>query len=103
MTTFHILKDLDTGDYMPNPLGRGGRGGTHQELVKAGSGIPPRLFTSSQAAFSALRWWSRGITSVTQVCSSSLFEGECDEQWHTKPVPERKLRNMDVVEVEVDL
>jgi len=47
MTTFYIIKDLDTGDYMPNPLGRGGRGGTHQELVPAGSGVPPRLYTSS--------------------------------------------------------
>ena len=104
MTVFHILKDLDTGDYMPNPLGRGGRGGTHQELAPAGSGVPPRLYTSKQAAFSSLRWWLRGVTSVTTQCWSDPFEGgECDESWHTEPVPERRLRNMDVIEMEIDL
>ncbi|UFK26614.1 hypothetical protein [Roseobacter phage RDJL3] len=104
MTTFYIIKDLDTGDYMPNPLGRGGRGGTHQELAPAGSGVPPRLYTSSQSAFASLRWWLKGRTSVTQVCYSDPFEGsECDESWHTEDVPERRLKNMDVVELEIDL
>ena len=102
MTTFWIIRDLDTGEYMPNPLGRGGRGGTHQELVAAGSGVPPRLYTSRGAALNSLRWWARGRTSVTTVGWSDPFEGsECDESWHTEPVPERRLRRMNAQPVEV--
>lgn len=104
MATFYIIKDLDTGDYMPNALGRGGRGGTHRELVRAGCGLPPRLYHTKVGAFASLRWWLRGKTSVSQVCYSDPFEGsECDERWHTEDVPERRQRNMDVVSVELDV
>jgi hypothetical protein len=104
MATFYIIKDLDTGDYMPPPLGRAGRGGTHQELVPAGSGAPPRLYHTQAGAFASLRWWLQGRTSVSQTCYSDPFEGgECDESWHTEDVPERRQRNMDVVLVELDV
>lgn len=104
MTVFHIIKDLDTGDYMPNPFGRHGRGGTHQELVSRNSGVPPRLYVSRQAALASLRWWLRGRTSVTCQCWSDPFEGgECDTSWHTELVPGRILRRMEVVEMELDL
>lgn len=103
MATFYIVKDLDTGDYMPNALGRGGRGGTHQELVKAGSGLPPRLYHTQTGAFVSLRWWLQGRVSVSRTVYSDFEDYDVDESWHTEDVPERRQRNMGVVTIELDV
>lgn len=100
MVTFYIVKDLDTGDYIHNQCERS-RGFTNDELARANSGARPRLFTSQASAFAALRWWLAGRTSVMQVGSFEF--GDCDESWHTEEVPERKLKNMDVVPLELDI
>lgn len=103
MPIFYIIKDLDTGDYMPPAMGRAGRGGTHQELLPAGCGLPPRLYHTQAGAFASLRWWLQGRTSVSRTGFSSFEDYDVDESWHTEDVPERRQRNMDVVPVEIDV
>lgn len=104
MATFYVIKDLDTGDYMPPPLGRAGRGGTHQELLPAGCGLPPRLYNTQAGARASLRWWLKGRTSVSLTGHNDPWgDSDVDESWHTEDVPGRRQRNMDVVPIELDI
>lgn len=89
------------GWYIPVPLGRNGRGGTHCELVPPDSGLAPRLFNNEASAKAALRWWLRGAVSVSWRRASS-FDGDDDwEDWHVEPKPERLERNVAVVSLRI--
>lgn len=95
---FYALK-ADNGWYVPHPLGRNGRGGTHVELVNPASGIAPRLFNNEGSAKAALRWWLSGAVSVNRSVSREFDD---DETWHTEVKPERYHHNVQVVSVKIE-
>lgn len=86
-------------------LGKG-RGYTHIDfpLEKYLEGVPPRLFLSEHGAKAARTWWLKGRTSVTMCRSSSPWdEGDFYETWNTNHAPERKLEDMKVVEIVLNI
>lgn len=98
---FYALK-ADNGWYIPHPLGRNGRGGTHVELVDPASGIAPRLFSNEASAKAALRWWLSGAVHVTYKVRGIFEDEETDEDWHTEVKPERHRYNVQVVPVRIE-
>lgn len=99
---FYALK-ADNGWYIPHPIGRNGRGGTHVELVDPASGIAPRLFNNEGSAKAALSWWLGGPVSVSRSVSRGLDnEWDDDETWHTEVRPERYHHNVRVVLVRIE-
>ena len=98
---FYALK-ADNGWYIPHPLGRNGRGGTHVELVSPASGIAPRLFNNEGSAKAALRWWLSGAVHVTYKVRSTFDDEWGDETWHTEVKPERHHFNVRVVLVRIE-
>ena len=98
---FYALK-ADNGWYIPHPLGRNGRGGTHVELVDPASGIAPRLFNNEASAKAALRWWLGGAVSVNRSVSRGFDDEWDDETWHTEVKPERHHYNVQVVPVRIE-
>ena len=98
---FYALK-ADNGWYIPHPLGRNGRGGTHVELVDPASGIAPRLFNNEGSAKAALRWWLRGAVHVVYKVRGTFEDEMADEDWHIEARPERYHHNVRVVLVRID-
>lgn len=98
---FYALK-ADNGWYIPHPIGRNGRGGTHVELVSPASGIAPRLFNNEGSAKAALSWWLGGPVSVSRSVSRGLDNEWDDETWHTEVKPERYHHNVRVVLVRIE-
>jgi hypothetical protein len=98
---FYALK-ADNGWYIPHPLGRNGRGGTHVELVDPTSGIAPRLFNNEASAKAALRWWLGGAVHVAYKVRDILDDEVTDENWHTEVKPERHHHNVQVVPVRIE-
>lgn len=98
---FYALK-AENGWYIPRPLGRNGRGGTHVELVDPASGIAPRLFSNEASAKAALRWWLGGTVSVSRYVSCGFDDEWDDETWHTEVKPERHHFNVQVVPVRIE-
>ena len=98
---FYALK-ADNGWYIPRPLGRNGRGGTHVELVSPASGIAPRLFNNEGSAKAALRWWLSGKVHVRVHGTGGFDDWEQDETWYTEAQPERYHHNVKVVSVRIE-
>lgn len=95
----YAIKHVPTGQFLPAPSGRNGRGGSHMEPVKVSAASPPRLFHTEAAAKIALTYWLRGIVTVTYGYGNEW--GECDESWHTEPQPHRKREEMAIVPIEL--
>ena len=95
--TRYAIQHLPTGRLLPNPRGRGGRGGTFTEFSDAG---PPRLFEKRSSAESALHWWLKGKIIVGQ---SDFFDLDVDETWTTVPQAHRKANECAVVEVKIQI
>ena len=98
---FYALK-ADNGWYVPHPLGRNGRGGTHVELVDPASGIAPRLFSNEVSAKAALRWWLSGKVHVRVHGTGGFDDWDQDETWYTEAQPERYHYNVQVVPVRIE-
>jgi len=78
------------------PSGRK-RGFTHDEPVDPAI-HPPRLFTKAASARAALRRWLEGETVVTRSPGGAYLD-DVDEDWQTRPRPDRKADDMEVVVV----
>lgn len=98
---FYAIK-ADNGWYIPNPLGRNGRGGAHVELVSPASGIAPRLFSNEVSAKAALRWWLGGAVHVSYKARGFFEDEVIGENWHIEVKPERHHFNVKVVPVRID-
>ena len=94
MITMFAIRQISTGNYLPNPNGARGRGGSHVEPVTASPTRPPRLFHTAHAAKVALSHWLKGILTV------SYYED--DEIWDLEPQPHRKREDMEVVPVSLE-
>jgi hypothetical protein len=90
------IKHTITGHYLPCPIGRGGRGGSHVEPAPATEAYPPRLFHQKSAAKIALTHWLKGKITVT-------YDNDEEEHWHLDLVPSRKREEMEIVSIEMRL
>lgn len=100
MMEFWIIRQIATGDYLPEIQGQRG-GYTHTE--PQGHGVP-RLFLSAAAARRALTWWLKGATSVYRTQSSNPESyGEYEEDWTTTVEEHRRLEDMEIVSVVLKL
>lgn len=92
----YAIKHLPSGGFLPNPAGRGGRGGTHVEPVPANGPWPPRLFHTEHAAKVALTYWLQGRVTVSH---NMDFFGDSDETWHVEKDENRCREDMAVVRI----
>jgi len=95
--TFYAIQQLSTGQLLPAPRGRGGRGGTRVEFTDVGM---PRLFHRESSADTALRWWLAGEVYVSH---TNDHNGDYDEHWDVVKQDHRDANDTAVVEVEIIL
>lgn len=95
---FSAIRHKPTGFYLPEPLGRLGRGGSHVEPT---ADQRPRLFPTKRGAVLALGAWLKG--KVHHSSGYDSFSQEHYESTHLEPVPSRKREEMEIVEVELEL
>lgn len=99
MIKMFAIQHVPTGHYLPQPKGRGGRGGSYMEPVPASAAFPPRLFHTYQAAKLSLTSWLKGITKVK---SCGGWEDDWEELF-IEPQPHRKREDMIIVPVHIYL
>lgn len=103
MKPLFAIKHKPTGFYLPEPLGRMGRGGSHTEPVDcSGDNENPRLFVTKLGASRALSAWLQGKFNAERTWES---DGEgfgggyyVDDLPSVTPQPHRKKEEMEVVE-----
>lgn len=89
---YYAIQHKPSGWFLPVPVGRGGRGGTHVEPAPPET-FPPRLFHTQHAAKVALTYWLRGAVTV----SVAYDPWDNGETWHVEPRPDRVAEDMAVV------
>lgn len=104
--TFWAIRHIPTGHYLPQPLGRMRRGGSHVEPVKHMVGEPstePRLFTTKRSASSALGQWMRGKAFASRGMSSGHpgndWESDYYEDIEVIPQPHRVREDMEIIPI----
>ncbi len=99
INTFYMVRHKHNGTWLPGGLGKGGRGGTHQEAT---NDRPPRLFSKRQHANAALRWWLEGICIVRYTGISTGWNEEIEQEWLTKVPPTPRIdEDWEVVEIQI--
>lgn len=98
------IRRKSDGFYIPQPIGRNGRGGSRVEPVDpANIWENIRLFHTEQAAKIALNAWLKGEW-ITYRTSGDYFGGiDPEETTSIHPVESRKKDDMEVVPVEIIL
>lgn len=99
----YFIKHKPTGYYLPEPVGRMGRGGSHTEPDPDSNNA--RIFRTPRAAKNALTAWLRGKVVAHRGMSSGGpdFYAEYYEDLELVPVPSRKREEMEIVELELSL
>lgn len=97
------IRHKPTGNYLPRPLGREGRGGSHLEPVEpiGTKETRPRFFETERAAKIFLATWLKG--KVVHLSDFDSYTGDYWESLDVVPVPSRKADEMEIVEYCVDL
>lgn len=101
MQTFYMIASVDRLQYLPNPTGSRGKGGTHVEPEHWNSPWPPRLFNLQTAAKRSLNWWLKGKIEKTISHGSWEFGEEPEVSYDTVFVPERKPEDWEVIPVDI--
>ena len=103
--TLWAIRRKSDGYYIPNPLGRNGRGGSFVEPVQPDALANIRLFHIERAAKIALKAWLQGHWVTSRGQSTDYFSGgtEYYEDTNIVPVEGRNADNMEVVEVTLQL
>lgn len=92
---FYVIRHKPSGGFLPEVR----KGYTFSEPSTRECDVP-RLFATKGGAKRALTWWLCGITSVTKTGGMWGFgEPEYDEAWNLKKMPDRKVEDMEVVNV----
>lgn len=102
MSTFdlYLIRHEPSGNYLPEPEGRMGRGGSHTEPTPIAE-KPPRIFRTERAAKIALNSWLKG-----KYVRTYGYDSQCGEYWEDTrvvPVPDRVASEMHVVKATVAL
>jgi len=90
---YYAVKHLPTGKFLPC-RGSARKGATHLELSDT---EPPRLFEKHGHARLSMKNWASGPQYVRW--ESYGDGGDVEENWYTDPKPERKLDELQVVEM----
>jgi len=94
-----FIRQKSTGFYMPMPLGRQGRGGSHMEPDADSS--KARIFRTERAAKIALNTWCKGKFVADRYTDhghpGNDWEVDYVENISVVPVPSRSLDDMEVV------
>jgi hypothetical protein len=103
ITKWAIRRKLD-GYYLPQPVGRNGRGGSRVEPINPVNNWENiRLLASEQAAKIALNAWLKGEW-ITHRSAGDYWAGiEPDEETTIHALRRRRAEDMEVVAVEVHL
>lgn len=92
---FYAIRHKPTSNFLP-VISTGYRaGGTH---VEPEADKVPRLFRRPQDALASVRQWARGKLAVHDHIN---FYGDHEQQWMWTTMPDRKLSDMEIVEVEI--
>lgn len=93
---FYAIRHVPSGTFLPMKNGRG------QTSVEPGEG-PPRLFFTPGQARTALKWWLKGRVKARHTRRSYVgnydFYDDYDDTLVTEPAPERRAKDMEIVEV----
>lgn len=76
LRTFWGIRHKPTGRFLPEPLGRAGRGGSHTEPSAT---EPPRIFDTELGAKRALSAWLQGKF----VCGRGYYPGHPGNDWES--------------------
>lgn len=108
MITKYAVKDVGTGEYLPEPQGRMGRGGSHIEPCLPVDGQPttyPRLFYTVTGARNALAQWRRGkhhsVYDYDEDCIGRTIK--VDAGTSIEVVPSRFERDMQIVPINIEV
>lgn len=103
------IRHKPTGDYIPKPQGRDGRGGSHLEPVEptGSKETRPRFFDSHRSAKIFLSSWLKG----KYVADRGFWEGHPGSDYERDyfenitivPVSSRIAEEMEIVEYTIDL
>ena len=105
MQDLYAIRQISTGFYLPEPVGRMGRGGSHVEPVDCSQDGPnPRLFKTELSAQRALTAWLMGKHEANMQLESEGWEYL--SYWvqvgtNIIPQPERKKEDMQIVRFEL--
>lgn len=105
----YAVRHRPTGNYIPRPMGRGGRGGSHLEPVMPTEAkeTRPRFFETKRSAKIFLSSWLKGKYVADRGCNhghpGSDWEVDYFEDVLVVPVLSRKAEDMEIVEYCVDL
>lgn len=104
MIAFFGIRQISTGNFLPNYGSRKGRGGWTNDEPQSLTDVAPRLFTKKVAAAAALREWLKGVTRV-EVHRSRTWSGDEDdsEEFKVTPMSHRKADDMEIVAVFVEV
>lgn len=105
--TFWLIRHKPTGGYLPEPIGRMGRGGSHVEPVvhTDDPATTPRIFQSERAAKNALAAWLRGkyVAHRGSYSGGPDFDVDYYEDIEIVPVPGRKREEMEIISADLVL
>ena len=101
--TRYVIRHNPTGHYLPQALGRSGRGGSHVEPIPMDGTDNPRLLHSERAAKAYLASWLMGKVYCSRGGSSSFYEDEPYEDLHLEHVPTRRGEEMEIVPITIEL
>ena len=102
----YAIRKKGTDLYLPEPIGRMGRGGSHTEPIHMDTGVI-RTFTTMRSANAALTQWLRG--KHLPVMGGEYLD-EYNSRWITYqegteviPQPERKRDEMEIVTIHLSV
>ncbi len=96
----YAIRKKGTDLYLPEPIGRMGRGGSHVEPIHVDTGVI-RTFNTMRSANAALTQWLRG----KHVCSRGHYDSydEYYEETEIVPVPARIKDEMEIVTIHLSV
>lgn len=103
--TYWAIKRKTDGFYLPQPIGRNGRGGSYMEPTDPKEPkMKIRFFHSQIGAKNALTAWLKGehLRSWGPSSLESFFD-DGEELIDVKPRPDRKREDMEIVELKIKL
>lgn len=106
--TFWVIRHKPSGGYLPQPMGREKRGGSHVEVTKHIIGKPetePRLCTNRRSAVAVLNAWMNGkyVTSRGGGYMGREDWEDFYEETYIMPQPHRVREEMEIIPLDLEI